>query len=53
MDVREAAQAYDRAALRHYPADAVRTNFPGEVYLESIREGKPPTQANSRRQAIL
>ena len=42
QDEREAAQAYDRAALRHYPADAVRTNFPGEVYLsdlESIREG--------------
>ena len=56
QDEREAAQAYDRAALRHYPADAVRTNFPVEMYLsdlESIREGKPPTQANSRRQAIL
>ena len=56
QDEREAAQAYDRAALRHYPADAVRTNFPVEVYLselEAIREGKPPTQANPRRQAIL
>ena len=55
QDEREAAAAYDRAALRHYPADAVRTNFPVEMYLpelESIREGKPPTQANPRRQAL-